>query len=148
MGFEPTIPAFEWAKTVHALDGAATVIGPSCRNRREKKEQTRQNCYAIHAFPNLFALMIWVGQIHFVRIGYKSPLMHIERTLSCTCVRDALPCYWTFWCCLGTWGGCYNSFIVKPSLETLPRYCRQELQHWRTSDVTHTVHLLWIPWAA
>jgi hypothetical protein len=27
MGFEPKIPAFEWAKTVHALDRAATVIG-------------------------------------------------------------------------------------------------------------------------
>jgi uncharacterized membrane protein len=26
-GFEPTIPVFERAKTVHALDGAATVIG-------------------------------------------------------------------------------------------------------------------------
>jgi hypothetical protein len=25
--FEPTIPVFERAKTVHALDGAATVIG-------------------------------------------------------------------------------------------------------------------------
>jgi hypothetical protein len=25
--FEPTIPAFEWAKKVHALDRAATVIG-------------------------------------------------------------------------------------------------------------------------
>jgi hypothetical protein len=27
VGFEPTIPAFEWAKTVHDLDRAATVIG-------------------------------------------------------------------------------------------------------------------------
>jgi formate-dependent phosphoribosylglycinamide formyltransferase (GAR transformylase) len=27
MGFEPTTPAFERAKTVHALDRAATVIG-------------------------------------------------------------------------------------------------------------------------
>jgi hypothetical protein len=27
VGFEPTIPAFELAKTVHALDCAATVIG-------------------------------------------------------------------------------------------------------------------------
>jgi hypothetical protein len=27
MGFEPTIPAFKLAKTVHALDGAAAVIG-------------------------------------------------------------------------------------------------------------------------
>jgi hypothetical protein len=27
VGFEPMMPAFEWAKTVHALDRAATVIG-------------------------------------------------------------------------------------------------------------------------
>jgi hypothetical protein len=27
VGFEPTIPAFELAKIVHALDRAATVIG-------------------------------------------------------------------------------------------------------------------------
>jgi hypothetical protein len=27
VGFEPTIPVFEWAKTVHVLDRAATVIG-------------------------------------------------------------------------------------------------------------------------
>jgi hypothetical protein len=27
VGFETTIPAFEKAKTVHALDGEATVIG-------------------------------------------------------------------------------------------------------------------------
>jgi hypothetical protein len=29
LGFEPTIPVFERAKTVHALDGAAIVIGLS-----------------------------------------------------------------------------------------------------------------------
>jgi hypothetical protein len=29
VGFEPTIPAFERAKTFHALDRAATVIGYS-----------------------------------------------------------------------------------------------------------------------
>jgi hypothetical protein len=27
VGFEPTIPVFEWVKTVHALDRAATVAG-------------------------------------------------------------------------------------------------------------------------
>jgi hypothetical protein len=27
VGFEPTIPVFEWAKIVHALDRATTVIG-------------------------------------------------------------------------------------------------------------------------
>jgi hypothetical protein len=26
VGFEPTIPVFEWAKMVHALDGATAVI--------------------------------------------------------------------------------------------------------------------------
>jgi hypothetical protein len=26
-GFETTIPVFEWAKTIHALDRSATVIG-------------------------------------------------------------------------------------------------------------------------
>jgi hypothetical protein len=28
VGFDPTTPVFERTKTVHALDGAATVIGP------------------------------------------------------------------------------------------------------------------------
>jgi hypothetical protein len=27
VGFEPTIPVFEWAKAVHALDRTAAVIG-------------------------------------------------------------------------------------------------------------------------
>jgi hypothetical protein len=31
MGFERTIPAFERAKTIHALDRAATVIGKDFR---------------------------------------------------------------------------------------------------------------------
>jgi hypothetical protein len=26
VGFEPTIPVFEWAKTVHAIELAATVV--------------------------------------------------------------------------------------------------------------------------
>jgi hypothetical protein len=27
VGFEPTIPEYEWAKKVHALDRAAVVVG-------------------------------------------------------------------------------------------------------------------------
>jgi hypothetical protein len=27
VGFEPTTPVFQWAKTIHALDCTATVIG-------------------------------------------------------------------------------------------------------------------------
>jgi hypothetical protein len=52
MGFEPTIPVLERAKTVHALDGKATVIGSAiatagrtpmqlgskCNNREEPTE--------------------------------------------------------------------------------------------------------------
>jgi hypothetical protein len=35
VGFELTIPAFEGAKTVHALDCAATVIGDGCICQRK-----------------------------------------------------------------------------------------------------------------
>jgi hypothetical protein len=34
VGFEPTIQVLERAKTVHALDGAATVIGCLISSRR------------------------------------------------------------------------------------------------------------------
>jgi hypothetical protein len=33
VGFEPTIPVFERAKTVHALDRMATVMGPELKNK-------------------------------------------------------------------------------------------------------------------
>jgi hypothetical protein len=39
VGFKPTIPAFERAKTVHALDRAATVIGGSRIIRRKNREK-------------------------------------------------------------------------------------------------------------
>jgi hypothetical protein len=36
VGFEPTTPVFEWAKTVHVSDCAATMIGVySLRSRRD-----------------------------------------------------------------------------------------------------------------
>jgi hypothetical protein len=37
VGFEPTIPAFERAKTVYALDCATTVIDGTEASRSEKK---------------------------------------------------------------------------------------------------------------
>jgi hypothetical protein len=40
LGFEPTIPVFERAKTVHALDCAATVIGTTL-NRMVNNELSR-----------------------------------------------------------------------------------------------------------
>jgi hypothetical protein len=43
LGFEPTILAFERAKTVHALDQAATVIGGSITRRIEMTITTGVN---------------------------------------------------------------------------------------------------------
>jgi hypothetical protein len=39
VGFEHTIPVFERAKTVHALEGAATVIGILYSNWRNNYEE-------------------------------------------------------------------------------------------------------------
>jgi hypothetical protein len=46
MGFEHTIPVFEWAKTVHALDHAATVIGSLRRCRPKFKQEQLPYAYA------------------------------------------------------------------------------------------------------
>jgi hypothetical protein len=39
VGFEPTIPVFERAKTVHALDRATTVIGVVCKYKNKNNEE-------------------------------------------------------------------------------------------------------------
>jgi hypothetical protein len=44
VGFDPTIPAFERAKTVHALDFAVTVIGPDVI----RMIKSRKRCCARH----------------------------------------------------------------------------------------------------
>jgi hypothetical protein len=41
VGFEPTIPVFDRAKTFHALDHAVTVI--SIKNRRRKGKRREEN---------------------------------------------------------------------------------------------------------
>jgi hypothetical protein len=38
VGYEPTIPAFERAKTFHASDRAATVISRRCRQTAKKQK--------------------------------------------------------------------------------------------------------------
>jgi hypothetical protein len=43
VGFEPTIPVFEWAKIVHASDRAATVIGlDNIYTRQNGRKHTTQ----------------------------------------------------------------------------------------------------------
>jgi hypothetical protein len=48
VGFEPTIPVFEWAKTVHALDGAATVTG-TCLYKKKLRGFSPQANYTDQA---------------------------------------------------------------------------------------------------
>jgi hypothetical protein len=45
VGFEPTIEVFEQAKTVHALDGAATVLGLQV-DHRHKMYRSSTDCTA------------------------------------------------------------------------------------------------------
>jgi hypothetical protein len=64
VGFEPTIPAFERAKTVHALDCAATMIGiswvlrmlntHSLTHRAESFMRNRQLCSYSRTFPPFY----------------------------------------------------------------------------------------------
>jgi hypothetical protein len=57
VGFEPTIPAFERAKTVHALDRAATVIGPvNCLPTKTSYVILLLLCVP-HLLPILFSLV-------------------------------------------------------------------------------------------
>jgi hypothetical protein len=51
VGFKPTIPVFEQAKTVHALDRAATVIGRLTSIHK-----------VIHSLPSTFALFSLLSQ--------------------------------------------------------------------------------------
>jgi hypothetical protein len=46
VGFERTIPVFGRAKTVHALDLAATEIGLSIADLEENRRELRINYYA------------------------------------------------------------------------------------------------------
>jgi hypothetical protein len=41
VGFEPKIPVFKQAKTVHALDGAATVIDSKCTTHSAERQLQR-----------------------------------------------------------------------------------------------------------
>jgi hypothetical protein len=68
LGFEPTIPAFKRAKTVHTLDRAATVIGffqkmAIINSWNEKKNY--QICFQKNAF---FCGSIWKVPVFEARI--------------------------------------------------------------------------------
>jgi hypothetical protein len=53
LGFEPTIPAFVRAYTVHALDSAATEIGEVGIHELKIQRQLQIRCYYMHTSPDL-----------------------------------------------------------------------------------------------
>jgi hypothetical protein len=60
VGFEPTIPAFERAKTVHALDRAATVIG--FRLSRETKFSPTPDNWESIVYQGLSTRYAWLWE--------------------------------------------------------------------------------------
>jgi hypothetical protein len=72
VGFEPTIPVFQRAKTVHALDRAATVIG---------KWVTRQEIYTKKILDS--TLCTSSGNMlsgSFVNKAWRVPRLRMEET--------------------------------------------------------------------
>jgi hypothetical protein len=59
VGFEPTIPASERAKTVHALDRSATVTGAVC-NYKNKIQQEQEKGQSI-IFRQDLEFLIWLN---------------------------------------------------------------------------------------
>jgi hypothetical protein len=57
MGFEPTIPVFERAKTVHALDRAVTVLGKVTHNPAHKYQFQWWNASRDFSIPGTLADM-------------------------------------------------------------------------------------------
>jgi hypothetical protein len=55
VGFESTIPAFEWKETVHALDRAATVIGRLVSTLQETRCVSIQNTNWIILYKEIIA---------------------------------------------------------------------------------------------
>jgi hypothetical protein len=65
VGFEPKIPVFEWAKIVHALDRAATVIGrlhTTWTNMLEMAENQSNKASAILVFE--------VKMLRFIKLTF------------------------------------------------------------------------------
>jgi hypothetical protein len=72
VGFEPTIPEFERAKTFHALDRAATVIGT--------KESRRHNFFPELLVPDYcyFVLVVEVTQLSTYAVLTSSSEPHLS----------------------------------------------------------------------
>jgi hypothetical protein len=70
VGFEPTIPAFERAKTVHYLDGAVTVTGTSKLNKSvgqaQSTSQWRRRCVQLQFHLSWRNISYFFVPFHFL----------------------------------------------------------------------------------
>jgi hypothetical protein len=91
VGFELTIPAFERAKTVHALDRAATVIGSAKHNSSIMKQTFIEPCLRVtYTFHSSIEYENWVHIFMFFYIfkdyctSHSSKSNHIWSSFSVT----------------------------------------------------------------
>jgi hypothetical protein len=94
--FEPTIATFERAKTVHALDAEATVIGTQCSTLSESKHKINLK-NVIHS--SMFAVDLLAIDYHEFSLKNCQccPLAHLLRSDVCDYVTSSLrilPLYW------------------------------------------------------
>jgi hypothetical protein len=83
MGFEPTIPAFERAKTVHALDRVATVIGiRHCVASNYGMTDTHRLDRTAIVFPSKCTLHIYIFFFFFFYYNEIYNLLSILRVFS------------------------------------------------------------------
>jgi hypothetical protein len=81
VGFEPTIPAFERAKTIHALDRAATVVGmqESLLQKVGNSYKHCVNCKVTFCCKE-WIIILWINWKYFAR--FHEIIFHFKETLS------------------------------------------------------------------
>jgi hypothetical protein len=113
VGFEPTIPVFQRAKTVHALDRAVTMIG--IRRYSLTQRQSRQTNY-----KEINKCEVKVEILSYGINGLtKNALLCVQALVSCVSAELAHVCK------LKTEAGCSFEMVV-PTHDTRQRLHRKE----------------------
>jgi hypothetical protein len=86
MGFEPTIPAFELAKTVHALERATTVTGPGKQSANESTDELLKAVFSIWPVHRL-----WEDDLLYIPLT-RAVLRSCTASTHATPVEVTLPC--------------------------------------------------------
>jgi hypothetical protein len=71
VGYEPTIPAFERAETVHSLDCAATVIGKNVRVSVNNSTKITFGCAIFY----LYTRRVWLLKVYLMTKSVAHPII-------------------------------------------------------------------------